>query len=1153
MPYVKNSKGKWVYQNPNTRGTTSSTTTTSKTSTTSDAVTQAILNNPGISAEEKAAFADTSKTYDQKVTQAYNDAGISQNTTEQLKNVTVVEIPNTPSPSETVTVDSLGYSVAPELQADFIANLPPVTSKTSTTSSNQSSLSNPTPAASVNQEPVKTITSSVLQPNYVTTNLVPVINQNNMLNSLVGVTTNDKQRTQGTQTNYGVLTYEQLQEQNKRNLNILTANPNDISKKSNNVNQVVNKLNSISKDNDKVVKNIDDIDKMLSKYDKYIKEINGEKVFTGTEKQYKEYSDLFKAREGESTKFNTLQSDYNIQTQKLQSLGGSIDSQGYIKEPTIGVGFFNERQEPISKYSRVTNPLFATGQAIDIVGESIFATSASGWKDILNTGGNLLGMDKDNQGNVILIPEKKTTYNKQVQGTMQWGGAVNTQPSPYIKTDITLGATTSEDVSNFIYKGGSAAVDFGKYAIPYAGQAMFAGETIGRVQEEGGVKSYIKNKPGEAALTGAVILTAGALGTAGYLTKVTGKEIEGGVKYSSKAQDIFGTRISIGNEGVKVLPSEKYLYKIEKQSLVPSQPREFLSLVGKPNVQKQYLDKTVTYYDEISGTSRTVKKGSKTIIKTPKETIFSGSNPYTEAGQVERKKAIDFLNKQGYTEKQSADILRLKQPKVIENVFAGQGQLIQTEDKSIFELTGTMKSNPISIETKGVPSRMGEGKIQFIKSSGEPVEGGKNGIQLFKSTEDVRKASINKRGDYFSKLSQAGKTREVSNILSSTREVPLNELPGVQFNFVKNKKGVVTLEGEGAGLEYLSGRDFTAYKDTSISKVIVPNVRKPNVQKSVVLIEKGEPTIKITDETVIKTTGFQGGGKKSSDQFFEDLYKGESQVQKQKTKQISTGVSGVKRYIPELKPSTSKEIAVLISKEELPSMVGGRGLSSLDFAGTGQYERSEVFGSLKTPSKSDNIFIDFNRISPSVKDNSIDTFKSFTGENSKSNFKESFVFRDIQSTAQQFKQQTKQEQAQQIVQAMKSKFEERNVIKPKVNVPIKTKFMLPIPNAQPSSKKLKDLFGDFKVFVTKKGKEVQLDESFKSLGSARDVLQKELVSTLRAGGGIYSNGRKLTFEEIGLTGNNDFRTSKNNKFLVIEQKSKRLRRGGTGKQIQFFR
>ena len=93
---------------------------------------------------------------------------------------------------------------------------------------------------------------------------------------------------------------------------------------------------------------------------------------------------------------------------------------------------------------------------------------------------------------------------------------------------------------------------------------------------------------------------------------------------------------------------------------------------------------------------------------------------------------------------------------------------------------------------------------------------------------------------------------------------------------------------------------------------------------------------------------------------------------------------------------------------------------------------------------------------------------------------------------------------------------------------------------------------EFKVFVTKGGKDIELDDSFSLLPEARGKLKGELLESLRAGGGITKGGKKLTFEEIGLFGE-EFRPSKVSPFKVIQKKEKRLKKRGEVKEIQFFR
>ena len=99
------------------------------------------------------------------------------------------------------------------------------------------------------------------------------------------------------------------------------------------------------------------------------------------------------------------------------------------------------------------------------------------------------------------------------------------------------------------------------------------------------------------------------------------------------------------------------------------------------------------------------------------------------------------------------------------------------------------------------------------------------------------------------------------------------------------------------------------------------------------------------------------------------------------------------------------------------------------------------------------------------------------------------------------------------------------------------------------TKKKKD---GYEAFIYKYGKAKSIGK-FDLLPSASKKLGTELTETLAASGFVTKKGKKLKATELGLLGN-DFRLSKTgNKFLVVERKAKRLRKGSTGKAIQFFR
>jgi hypothetical protein len=589
-----------------------------------------------------------------------------------------------------------------------------------------------------------------------------------------------------------------------------------------------------------------------------------------------------------------------------------------------------------------------------------------------------------------------------------------------------------------------------------------------------------------------------------------------------------------------------------------------LSKVMKPELQEEFMGKTITYFDELTGTAREVKIGQKVIVETP-EGILYGGEPFSKLGKQERKNVIEYLEKQGYNKKQINDMIRLRRPQVLESSYFGKGKIIEGGDKQRFDLFGKLETKPIQIETQGIKSKMGEGKVQYIKISGEPVEGGKEGIQLFRSLEEVKSAYLTRKGYPYSKLSQRGKTTETYDVLSGAKQIEPKDLPLVKSRLVKNKKGVYTLELESPRLELLGNKEFDIYRDLSISRKTSPNVRKPEVISSTVLVEKGEPILKVSDETVIELIGMQGGGKTSSQEFFKQLYSTE-----QKQKVISSAVSNLKKYIPKPKQPIIKPLPILETKTPetfTPLMVGGKGLKTLPYSGTGQYEVQELSATTLTNLPMSKTFIE-QKPEVTTRTKTIDILKGFERERVKDIQRPSLNlgFREVVKPREELKVQErlklnelvkvaerlKQDERMQVKQALSlktgQKFKQFTIKTPKIKTPFKFEFKEPKIKVSGEN----DLFGNFKVFVKKKGKEEVLEDTFGTLGEAKVGLKKELIGSLRASGGILRGKEKLSFEDIGI-GDMEFRQSKRNKFLVVERKEKRLRKNTTGKQIQVWR
>ena len=978
-------------------------------------------------------------------------------------------------------------------------------------------------------------------------------------------------------------TLDELKRQGELDKNILTVDLDRLENKNVETNKVVNQLTSLSSENEKVVKNIDEIDKIIEKEygDKIITDAEGNKIFTGTEKEYKEYQTYERGRDMEYEKYTKIQDKLDISNQKLESLGGKIDSEGYIREPTIGVGYKvgggSARQEPISNfYFSKDTPITNVGKAIDIVGKTTFATSGAGYRDIINTIGK--NKSKDVYGNVILRETQNKSYNTYLPmtGSVQ----LDAQGKPITRREVTgnyfIPRVTSQDVEDRIYNVGSKTVEYGKYAVPYAGQTLFFGEVGEKVIGSGKkVGQYIKENPVETALVGASLILPASIYGKRYLTKVTGREVEGGIRYSSKAQDIFGKVIRVDKTGVKVLPSQRYGYEVIRKEIVPSESRDFLGKVVKEKPNKLDVgggslevskDIEEVVYD-IFGNARTVKKGYKTIVQTPDKVLFSGS-PFGKVGKAEREKTLEFLKDKGWKEADIKKAIRLRQPEVIDYNFLGKGQQKVINGKELFEVKGALTSTPSSIVKEGIPTRLREGQIKFIRETTNPLEikgledntiiyidkYGKQlkldkGIKLFESSGVSQLSYLTKEGKPYSKLSQAGKTKELDKSFTVSREIQPNELPNVKGGLVRNKKGIYSLELNAPQFELLGEKSFGIYKDVSLSRTIMPNVKKVQSSKGIVLVEKEIPDVA---EEGLGFTQFQGSGKTSSQEYFKSLYSNE---------QVASTVLKVEKRIPTIKATIIKPTPILELESEAPLMVGGSGKASSIYAGTNQYERTEELGTISRPSVSSNSLID---VKSEIKTTSI--LKTFSGNKEKikpkvnlglgeSNIvasKENIAFKEVQRENQQLRQQQRLEQqskqVQRLAQAFKQVQVSKQVMKPVGNIKFKIK-------SEPVLKKLKKQLSDedFEAFGIRYGKPTSLGK-FESKGQASKELGEFLTGTLGASGFLTKGKEKLKAEETGLLEDFGFRKSKTgSKFLVVEEKEKRLRRGGTGKDIQYFR
>jgi len=327
-------------------------------------------------------------------------------------------------------------------------------------------------------------------------------------------------------------------------------------------------------------------------------------------------------------------------------------------------------------------------------------------------------------------------------------------------------------------------------------------------------------------------------------------------------------------------------------------------------------------------------------------------------------------------------------------------------------------------------------------------------------------------------------------------------------------------------------------------------------------IRKGKSYGKVSEESstileLIKPeeskvgTSFKGGRKKSSPEFLQKLYQEQPQLPAPKVKPT--------------KPSTQiTETIVKDTRIETPSMVGGAGLKTIPYQGTGQYELTQTNAAplsinlgtqpqlqepqlniisdikLDTAQKTDIKIIQEPKLKTSQK--MIIDIKPDTKIDSRADTK---IDSKI-DTQLKMKLKTKQK-LKTMLDVVKL---QRQITKPKER-PIKTP-TIKIPKLTEDSKikvikEAEKVLDGFKVFVTKAGKDVEL-ETFGTLGEAKKALKTTLSETLRAGGFIKTKGEKI---KINLGGG--FRKSKIDPFKVVQLKERRLSRKPETREIQFFR
>lgn len=277
------------------------------------------------------------------------------------------------------------------------------------------------------------------------------------------------------------------------------------------------------------------------------------------------------------------------------------------------------------------------------------------------------------------------------------------------------------------------------------------------------------------------------------------------------------------------------------------------------------------------------------------------------------------------------------------------------------------------------------------------------------------------------------------------------------------------------------------------------------------------------------------------------------QITQEQIQTLQAQTAGMVKLLPKVKsykPSPRGSILTGANLEELPTIVGGKGLSRSAFAGQGTYERIETTGAIKMPGTKSQSIINTNvdidtkgQLDTSTQEDlmtrNISKEKPILDIFSRSNVREEIrqPIKEIQSDV--LAQEQRQEQRQ--IKIPRSPLP----LKPKPPIPLKPK--PPIPPIKSfsggaikgKSKIFSNLKKAFDVITYKRGKEVVIGKNLPE-GRAKQLGTSTVLRTLRASFKLRPRG-STSQEDIDFkVPGNAFRPSKRDANRFVQRKNLRL-------------
>lgn len=746
----------------------------------------------------------------------------------------------------------------------------------------------------------------------------------------------------------------------------------------------------------------------------------------------------------------------------------------------------------------------------------------------------------------LILQDKKNTLTgfsfsrDSFLGKLTEGRVIPLTPTRNVQETI-LKQSLFIDTKNSIK--GETLGDVGSYFVPGFGQARF-GLEVSSILE----KPLVKEK-----ITGRDVLFLGTVGAVGGL--IAGRR--SGL-FLTQGEKILRRR-SIAEKGA--LDLEKKISKIRKE--------RFRTLEGLKFLDDPKKGIVVVKDEKLVGIGRNILTGKETKILTESSSLIEKTSKVKPKVEEVFKTKRDIIIKPFLEETELFKIERLagKEPGKI-------GDLVLSSRKE--KLPGFQALKFIEEESKitqiGLGQLSAKGKkmsgfgITFVEGSqGRPIQ--KELFTLFGKTknkgdrftgvvesfENIRKIKSRPKdiarftraeeisGNIVARQTQGNVIRTITDIKRKNIITPEVRVESLQK--VTRRKDLRTLGERQQFLDELSFGEKTIKQEGSINLLeetavgkVSSIIEKPFTRKSRRLPEGIRFSL---DQEV---TSFRGGRSGTI----------QKKILEQKPIVIVQPKPKVK--IPTIS-NRPQEVKVSKINKELPLMVGGLGLTKIPFAGAGQFERTEEVA-ITVPGKIEQSTITKSDQSSKQESVGINVVKQKLDLNL--NQIPKISIKNIQELKQISLPLIKESLRQRSATLQRSKLSLDTVTTPSLqrspnpDIPIKTP-KLPDSQLFERAKKLaKEKPSLFEIFVKESGKDVSLGK-VRTQAQAESILGGKIRSKLVASGFLEEGGVKLKTSQLKTFGSSEFRTSKKDPFRIVERKSRRLRKGTTGKQIQAFK